>query len=182
MKKWIFSPFRFVAGEKALIIGWAVMIATACIAFFNNAHFDGAIDVHVGRISSFPLYFLEQFIVWGSVVLIFYFIGRLFSNTSVRFIDVAGTMALARWPMIFVALISFAEPSDLLINPISTAAILVALSSLPFIVWMIALMYSAFIISCNMKGGRATGLFILALVLSEVLSKILFYLIFTHTT
>jgi hypothetical protein len=32
MKKWILMPSKYVAGEKALVIGWAVMMATACIA------------------------------------------------------------------------------------------------------------------------------------------------------
>lgn len=41
------------------------------------------------------------------------------------------------------------------------------------LVWMIILMYKAFSVSCNLRGAKAIGMFILGLLLAEILSKIL---------
>jgi hypothetical protein len=178
MKKWIRNPFVYVAGEKALVLGWLVMLATACISFFSRTHFDGVLDAHVGMHGSFPLYFLEQFISWSSAVLIFYMVGRMSSPSAIRPIDVAGTLAFSRSPLIFVALIGFGFPHTIDIRHLDPSFVLLTLSELVFIIWMVALMYQAFTVSCNLKGGRATGLFIAAVVIAEVLSKLLFYLIY----
>jgi hypothetical protein len=175
MSTWIFNPFKYIAGLKALIIGWAIMLATACVAFLSKTHFDGVIDVHCGLIISLPWYILEQLIAWTSAVIIFYMAGLIFSGSSIRFIDVAGTMALARWPASFVALINFAMPHVNNIHDISAGFIITALAGLIFVIWMIALMYHAFTVSCNMKGSKATIVFIGALLVAEVFSKIVFH-------
>jgi hypothetical protein len=49
-------------------------------------------------------------------------------------------------------------------------AVLVAL------VWMVALMYRAFAVSCNVRGGKAVAVFVVALVLAEALSKLIIIL------
>jgi hypothetical protein len=178
MKKWLWTPFVYVAGEKALVSGWLIMMITACISFFSCTHFDGVLDVHVGATRSLPLYFLEPFISWSSAVIIFYGIGRLSSNSFIRPLDVAGTLALSRWPMIFVSLIGFGLPHKIDLVHIDPVFVLLALFEGVFVVWMVALMYNAFTVSCNLKGSRGTRLFIVALILSELLSKYLFYLIY----
>ena len=43
------------------------------------------------------------------------------------------------------------------------------------IVWMVALMYRAFAVSCNVRGGKAVGTFIAALALAEIASKVIIY-------
>jgi hypothetical protein len=178
MKKWLWTPFVYVAGERALIAGWLIMLATACIAFFSQTHFNGVLDAHVSALGTFTLYFLEQFISWSSAVLMFYLIGRLYSHSFIRLIDVAGTLALSRAPLIFVALIGFAFPRSIDIRQMDAVFIGLVLVELVFIIWMVALMYNAFTVSCNLKGSRGAGLFIAALLLSEILSKFLFYLIY----
>jgi hypothetical protein len=46
MRIWLFNPFKYIAGSKALLIGWTVMLATAGVAFLSKTQFDGVIDVH----------------------------------------------------------------------------------------------------------------------------------------
>ena len=48
-----------------------------------------------------------------------------------------------------------------------------ALGVLAMLVWMVALMYRAFSVSCNVRGGKAIGVFIAALVLAEAISKVI---------
>jgi hypothetical protein len=182
MNPWIFNPFKYIAGSGALMIGWAIMLVTACISFFSKTHFDGVIDAHHAVSISFQwyIYLPEAFIAWGSAVIMFYVAGLIFSGSSIRFIDVAGTMALARWPAIFVALINFAMPDVIDLHKISAAFIVTALAGLIFIVWMIVLMYHAFMVSCNLKGSKAGAVFIIALLVAEVLSKFALYQLYRH--
>jgi len=187
MKKWLFNPFVYIAGSRALFIGWAVMLVTAFISYYSKAHFDGVIDMHTGRITPMHVYFLEQLIDWGCVVLIFYPAGLIFSTSKVRFIDVAGTMALARWVMIICAIISFGihAPADThnvdeIIKSITATSILLGLLILVCAIWMIALMYNAFSISCNMKGGKAAGVFIVALIIAEIVSHLILHQLYKY--
>lgn len=185
MKKWLFHPFTYVAGSRALIIGWAVMILTSVICVYSNVHFDGVLDMHNGA-KKFPLsmYLFEQFIDWVSLVLILFAAGRIFSQSAIRFIDIAGTLALARWPLIFPALIGFGihVPAtknmsiDELQKQFTPGMIGLSLLSIVFMIWMVALLWQAFSVSLNLKGGKAAGIFIGGLILAETISK----LILTH--
>ncbi len=51
----------------------------------------------------------------------------------------------------------------------SVAAIIAVL----MIIWMVALMYKAYTVSCNVKGAKAIITFILSLILAEAVSKVL---------
>jgi len=183
MKKWLFNPFIYIAGTKALVIGWAVMLATAVIGYFSKTHFDSVIDAHTGHSSPMWFYLEDALVDWSLPVAIFYIAGRIFSKSSIRFIDVAGTFALARWVMIFVAIVGFGvympEPNkpwtveELIKHSMTGSVIVSGLISLAFVIWMIALMYNAFTTSCNLKGSKAVWIFIVGLLLAEILSKII---------
>ena len=56
--------------------------------------------------------FLEGIINWLTVTLILYITGLIISKSSIRFIDVAGTQALARFPYLFAALSNFIFPTE----------------------------------------------------------------------
>ena len=184
MKIWLFNPFKYIAGAKALVIGWVFMLVTACIAAFSLTHFDGVIDAHYGLLTPFGWYVADQLAAWLPAVLVFYLAGLFFSRSAVRPIDIAGTLALARWPYIFIAVINLFlppyVPKD--IHHIGPGLILNSLVTIPATVWMIVLLYRAFSTSTNLKGSRGTVIFILALVLAEVLSKFVFYKLYQSFT
>jgi len=189
MKKWLFNPFVYVAGARSLAIGWAIMLLTAVICYYSHTHFDGVIDAHTGRITPLYVYFAESFIDWVCMVLLFYPACLIFSKSSIRFIDVAGTMALARWPLIFYAIIGFGlSPAGIdghsdintLLAHITLPMMALAFLGAVFVIWMIALMYNAFAISGNVKGGKATIVFIACLLIAEGLSKIIFHHLYLH--
>jgi hypothetical protein len=187
MKKWLFNPFVYVAGARSLIIGWFIMLVTAVIAFYGHTHYDGVLDVHVGRSTELPVYFWEQLILWLCAVITFYAAGRIFSHAAPRFIDIAGTFALARWPMICCALAQLALkiPSQVLsptggLDSFGAAMIVFAFICIAFSIWMGALMYNAFSVSCNLKGSRAIWVFVVSLLIAEILSKIIFHFLYHH--
>jgi hypothetical protein len=39
------------------------------------------------------------------------------------------------------------------------------------VIWMVILMYRGFAVSCNVSGGKAIGVFIIAVLLGEAISK-----------
>ena len=174
MKPSIFNPFTKIAGSKALLIGLGFIIATTIIGYYSNVHFDGALDAHSGKPSSLSIHALQHLIAWGSVVLIFSLAGLILSRSKFRFIDIAGTIALARAPMLLVALLGFAPAlQNAKPGEISNSVLIITLVMIFPIIWMITLMYNAFTTSINAKGTKAIIGFIVGLILAEVLSKVL---------
>ncbi|QJB39572.1 hypothetical protein HF324_17585 [Chitinophaga oryzae] len=174
MNTWLLRPFTYIAGSKALLLGWAVMLVTSVVAYFSKTHFDGAIDAHAGAtVMPYFIYLLEAVIAWGCMVLACYAAAAIFARSSFRLIDIAGTLALARTPLLAIALINFGMP--VVENPmdINPTVITLALISLPFFIWMLVLMYQGFSVSVNMKGNKAVIVFIVALIVAEVISKAL---------
>lgn len=189
MKTWLFNPFKFIAGSKALAFGMAAIVVTALLAVLTKEHLDGVLDIHVGRESASYVYFTESFIDWLSLVFPLYIFGRILSTSSIRLVDVAGTSALARYPMFFVVIVSMFIPKNLPTDPQKLFAIIqnnpgivarlvcIGLLTLPFIIWTVALMYNAYSISANLKGAKAVWSFIASVVIAEIISKIILYLL-----
>ncbi len=176
MKKWLFNPFVAVAGWQALGSGLLLMMATLVTASFSHTNFDGAIDVHFNGGFTFEVYVFEQVNAWLCAVIIFFVVGSLLSKSKIRMIDVAGTLALARAPMLFAALIGFVPAlHHINLNHITASFMVWSLIVLLFSIWMIALMYNALTVSCNLKGNKAIIGFIVSIILSEILSKIIIY-------
>lgn len=171
MKTWLFKPFTYVAGLKALLLGFLFMLATLIISFYSKTHFDGAIDAHVGMKAPLSIFAFEQLIAWGSMVLTSAVIAFFVARSSFRLIDIAGTMALSRAPMLLVAIIGF-SPVLHITNPqeINIAVMAVAILMLVPVIWTIALMLHAFKTCTNLKGTKANLSFIAALLLAEIIS------------
>lgn len=47
IRRWLFNPFYYVAGAKALVIGPLFLVATGILGFLGGARFDGILDFHV---------------------------------------------------------------------------------------------------------------------------------------
>lgn len=180
MITFLFKPFIRIAGVQALLLGLLVISITAVVCSYGHCHFDGLLDTHIGAPKPMLVYFCESLIDWFSVSCTFYVAGLIFSSSKIRIIDVMGTSALARWPMLLLALISlypFHQPKG--IHDISVGLICFSLVALVFTIWMIVLLYQAFVISCNMKGGKAIGSFIGAIILAELFSKFIIFKLYT---
>ncbi|TDE13672.1 hypothetical protein [Dyadobacter psychrotolerans] len=177
LSKWLFNPFIYIAGEQALLIGWAAMLAASVVSYFSKTHFDGAIDIHFGASGKYLWFLGEQFIAWFSVVAVFYPVGLIFSKSRIRLIDVAGTMAMARIITLPVALMGFLPIYPVsLDNPVKL--LLSAVFTMIPAIWMIALMFNAFSISTNIKQGKAVACFTGGLLAAEILSKVLIFYLF----
>lgn len=193
--KWLFRPFEYVSEMKALIIGLMAIILSALLNVFSGTHFDGLLDVHFGDANGYSkLFMLEGLINWVSFALLLYIAGKIFSSSSIRFIDVFGTIAMARWPLFIVSFFALIIPHQAVDQFIMAKAlninapvtiqtyeiVLFVFLSLVMIlvtVWVIILMYRAYSVSCNLKGAKGVWSFIVALLIAEVISKYVIYLL-----
>lgn len=189
--KWktLWNPFELIAGEKALGLGLLLITGTGLLSWPAQIHFDGVIDLHFTSRGDWWQYLAEGWIDWLSICLVLTLAGRIFSKSSPRLLDIIGTQALARYPAFIVALLAVIIPhknageylvSTFLENsePVQistvdlTGFILLSLAGLVAVIWMIALMYNAFSVSCNLKGAKAIWIFTGSVIAGEILSKI----------
>jgi hypothetical protein len=182
--KWLYNPFERIAGWQALIIGMIAMALTAVTGKLNHVAFDGALDAHAGATFGFSTAFAMQAIALLSLSIVMWIAGIIFSKSRVRIIDVVGTMSLARVPMLLLAIICFLPvvPNSLFDFP---RLIIFVIIIIPIYIWMIALMYNAYSVSCHLNGSRAVISFIGALAVAEIVSKCIVFILlsgsFTNT-
>jgi len=187
LSQWLFNPFRFVAGYKALLLGLAIILLSGFIGRLGNTHFDGVIDVHIGTKAALWYFLAEGIIDWLSIAIGLFFFGLIVSPSAVRMIDVFGTQALARWPYLITAVVMLPEANRRVgayLMARFTTGIRLAFNytdmlifgfavivSIFMAVWMVALMYRAYAVSCNVKGAKAVITFVVSLIGAEALSK-----------
>lgn len=180
----LWNPFTRIAGWQAFGIGIIIVLVSAVLASFGNLAFDGAIDAHFGD----NVTMVQSLVVSGisllSVVLSMWVAALIISN-NFRFVDILGTMTLARAPFLILAVLSLfaTSPSteQLLENPMIIfdypSVLIIGLIAVPIIIWSIALMYNGLKVSTGVKGGKLTIGFIVGLLAAEIISKVLIYLI-----
>jgi len=198
LSQYLFNPFRTLAGSKALFLGVSIILIAAFLGSLSNTHFDGVLDVHTGQKAPTWLFFAESLIDWLCMVLFLFFSSLIVSRSQWRFIDIAGTQALSRWPTLLTALVMLPDANrrfgKYLISKLSqssTAATInstdaviffaAAIVALLMIIWMVALMYKAYAVSCNLKGAKAIVTFIISLILAEIVSKVLILALLSST-
>lgn len=182
---YLFRPFQFIAGTKSLLSGLVVLFVISLLGHLSNTFFDGVLDVHYmcpDKSSALLTHVVWVFGSWILLTIIMYLTALILTGRSVRLVDMAGTLAMARIPLIGAALWGFIPAIHLCIeNPVDLQAfanealipILLTLPSLVFIIWSVVLMYNAFSVSGNLKGRKGIIAFIIALLISELLSKII---------
>lgn len=193
--KLLFRPFEYVSEFKALTIGIVAIALCGLLNVFSGTHFDGVLDVHFGDSKLYSyLFMLEGVINWVSFAVLLFIAGKIFSSSSIRFIDMFGTLAMARWPLFIVSVFSLLIPHQAVDQFIMAKAlninapvtiemyeiilfIVLTLVMILVTVWVIILMYRAYSVSCNLKGAKGVWSFIVALLISEVISKYLIYLL-----
>jgi hypothetical protein len=191
----LFNPFVRVAGLCSLSLGLGIILATGWTGSWSGAHFDGVLDTHLGGQVPLWMFMAEGVIDWLSLALVLLGAGRMISHTAFRAIDLIGTQALARWPMILVTFATlapgFRRYSNELVQSLKSLAedpprftlppggidavtfVFVTVVMLICAVWMVALMWKSFAHCCNVRGGRAVGAFVVSILVAEVISKIL---------
>jgi hypothetical protein len=189
LKQWLFNPFQFIAGGSTLLLGLIIMLVSAFLGSLSNSHFDGVLDLHIGKAAPLWFFTTEVLIDWLCLSIVLLITGLIVSRSSFRIIDCFGTQALARSPYLLAAVVvlpkgftRFAEylaskamqqtPANTIQNGDVLFFAIGAVVCLLMIIWMVVLMYRAYSVSCNVKGGKAIGSFIAGLIIAGVLSKV----------
>ncbi len=177
------------------MLGLGFIGVSGVIGSLSDTHFDGVLDLHTGFVAPWWIFLAEGVIDWLALALVLWLAALMLAPRPFRAIDLFGTQALARWPMLFAAiafllpgidrcnsaLMKWAQnPTQLPSIPVPdviayTVAILIALLSL---VWFVALAWKSFRISCDFSGGKAIATFVVGLMIAEVLSKIAIWFLF----
>lgn len=197
LSQWLFNPFRFIAGFRALLLGLAIILISGLVCSLSNTHFDGLLDVHTGATKPLWFFIAEGLIDWICLAVPLFFFGLIVSRSSFRIIDVLGTQALARWPFLITAVVMLPDANrrvlEHIMSKITQSAPMVTLNPADVFIfgfamillvlmtiWMVALMYRAYVLSCNIKGAGAVITFIVSLIGAEVLSKMAIYLLYNQ--
>ena len=187
MSKYLFNPFRYIAGWESLAAGVVVLLTTSVISYYSHIHFPDMISVKTNPGIPYYVLLFENTINWLVPSILLYLLALILSQSSVRVIDIFGTQSLARAPYLIAALTGFSGTIDKfgrytlwktvnIGDPIvmSTGEIMLAITLLLFMllatIWMIALMYNAFKISANIKGSKLIISFIVVMVLSTAIT------------
>ncbi len=180
----IWNPFTRIAGWQAFGVGIVIVIISAVLASYGNLVFDGAVDAHFGNHIGVAKSLIITGISLLSVVLAMYVVGIIISK-NFRFVDILGTMTLARAPYLLLAVLApfatFPDIEQILQNPMIVleypSIIIIGIVSVPILVWSIALMYNGLKVSTGAKGTKLTVGFIVGILVAEIISKIFIHLI-----
>jgi hypothetical protein len=189
IRTWVFNPFHYIAGGPALIIGILAILSAGLIGAASKSHFDGVLDYHSGASVPLWLYLCEGMIDWLAMAVILLLAAKVVLRSRGRALDIVGTQALARAPTLLSSLAALlpgsrrylAALAERLGNQATTAQtnamdavqfVIAIIVILAMTVWMVALMYRAFSVSANAKGGKAIITFVVAILVAETLSKL----------
>lgn len=186
MNKIIYNPFEKLPENQLLTIGIALTAIGSMLGYLCHSRFDGVIDVHPDPGVLMSQTFIDNAINTVSLFITLFILGYII-NKKTRAIDVLNTVLIARSPFYILALGNandFFSNIDSKINPsnpmdinftATDIAILTVFSifSIAFLVWFVALLYNGFKTATNLKSTPHKIAFAFAIILAEVLSKLI---------
>jgi len=178
----LFSPFEKYSETVLLIFGIAFTILGTLLGFYFDARFDGVLDMHFVKKVSLKEVILDN-LINIFCLFIFLFGSGKFINSKTRFIDILNTILISRIAVYLFVFIpkpndevtkkmmqnNFAQISNFDISLLIFVSCMVLLG----LVWYITLLYNGFKTATNAKKTLPIVLFVISILFSEILSKIL---------
>ena len=155
------------------------------VAAAGGVHFDGLLDFHPGYSVSFWVPVVEGLVNWSVISALLVLVSLFIAPRTVRVVDIAGTQALARFPLLLAALACVPAPvrdgnaelvaaaADGRMATPAAASLVAGLLVVACAIWMVWLMWKAFAVSCNQRGARAVAIFVAAVIAGELATKFL---------
>ena len=195
MKKVLFNPFEQFSERPLILFGISVTILLSMTGAFFNARFDGVIDLHFSTPTFFINTLTDNAINIVILSLALFTLGK-YRNNKTRCVDVFTASLIARIPYYILPFFNWNNTvlveSEKLLKQFMTVQpgavpqfettnmlvlVLFAGFSLLFLAWFIYLLYQGYKVATNAKGGIEIVLFGVTILIAEVFSKIIFYLI-----
>ena len=188
--KLLFNPFERYSEKQLVFIGITSTIIGSLMAIFFNARFDGILDLHFVEKIKIHEPLIDLLIDLFCLVLILFLIGR-YINKKTRIIDIISATLISKIPFYFLLFqninnLSFKITDKLAkslltknysLETITTSEMAYLVFSgiigLVLIIWSITLLFNGFKTATNAKNTKSIILFIVAVLLTEVVSKIL---------
>ena len=190
MKKTLFNPFEKYDARPLLFIGILAIALGSLLAFVFGAHYNGAIDMHVGQETTFVLAFTENVF---AIAFLFtgLFIYSYIINKKTRPIDILSTVLIARIPLYITSLAGIggymtALETTVTENPNALnemtqeliPVLLISLLLLPLVVWFFALLYNGVKTASNLKTTQQKVMFAVTILIIEIVSLLIFPILY----
>jgi len=186
----LINPFKYIAGVESLVVGILIILATAYIGYSSNTHFPDLISIKTCPDLPVWYFLLQGLSNWIVISTVLYSCAAVWSPSSIRFVDIFGTQALARFPYLIASFIGFSgsinkfgkymlwtviQKGESISLSTGNFVLAISLIILTFLltIWLVALMFNAFKISANLKGTKVVVLFIIAFIVSMVITSYL---------
>lgn len=168
----LFNPFIKIAGGKALALGGIAYLISVFLSYITGTHHYGLFNIDFAKGTVLWIYFIELGTQWFILSLLLYLFGAILSKSKIRVIDVFGTILLAKIPLIITPLFR-TIPYFQSFAIFSTAMFVVVGIYSITLIWTLVLLFNAFKVSCNLKQEKLIVSFILSIIISEILSKVI---------
>ncbi|MXV38683.1 hypothetical protein GO491_08365 [Flavobacteriaceae bacterium Ap0902] len=190
MNSTLLKPFAKYSEKTLLAVGITGTLIGSYLAYIFNVRFDGVLDLHTVSDALYHEPFIDNLINIICLILLL-FVTAKYINVKTRLVDMVNTVLIARMPYYLLTVfnlndfinkatlevIEFTNTQQVNDIPIFNLAALIifALLSILFLIWYITLLFNGFKIASNAKDKRSIFLFIAAILLSEIISKILIH-------
>jgi len=185
--KLLFNPFGIYSEKQLLVSGILITVAGSLLGSWLNVTFDGVLDVHQYE-TDFLTSLKENGINVACIFIVLFILGKLI-NRKTRAVDILNTSMVSRIPQYLSAVLTALpllksigdeiishqgdlqhlnfQPVDLLLL-FAISMILLALTA-----YYIALLVNGFRTSVNAKKWQHFAGFAVALIIAEIISKLL---------
>lgn len=188
MKKIIFNPFQNYSEKQLITFGILAGIVGSLLALAFNGRFDGVLDLHFIEKTSISTTAIDLMINIFILSTLLFLVGKIV-NKKTRLIDIIATSLIAKIPFYFLLFFNVnnkmylatenlmemvtknkpiaIETFDMIILVVSGIATFACL------IWSIILLFNGFKTATNSKKTKHILFFALAIILAEVISKII---------
>jgi len=196
-RNYLFHPFEIISQKHLLLYGVILVALSGAINCISSTHFDGILDMHTGLSAPIFIFLLEGFLNALTVTIIFFVLIRMFILKKVSITKILIEQIFARWPLIFLSLISstavyqklmhllflkyIKRNSSIIVSSSDYIALgIIFLICIVFFGWMVYLVYSSFRKSACISGVKGVVIFIIGLLFAELISKGFYHLIYSE--
>jgi hypothetical protein len=189
----ILNPISHFSDKTLIKIGFFGTILGIILGFYFNGNYDGALDLHFVEKTSWLKTILNNFISISSATIMFFICGKII-NPKTRLIDILLVVSISRIPLYLLNFLNTNEftyrirqkitesipkinqnpkvITQVLGNDFVWFAITIFFS-LTIIALTIAILFNGFKVATNLKKSNQVFYFVLALILAEIISKII---------
>ncbi|KAA0127015.1 hypothetical protein FY557_14615 [Chryseobacterium sp. SN22] len=185
--KLLFNPFGIYSEKQLLVSGTLITIAGSFLGSWLNVTFDGVLDVHQYK-TDFLTSLKENSINVACIFLVLFILGKLV-NRKTRAIDILNTSMVSRFPQYISAVITAlpllksieneiishqGDLQNLNFKPLDLILLfIISMLLLSITAYYITLLVNGFRTSVNAKKWQHFAGFAVALIIAEILSKLL---------